>query len=153
MWNGWLQVVEEHYRMVEDHWGTERGILEGPVPVWGAGEDTVAGWVADVAVAAAEEGSILLMWVMKRRRSLMAGLNVQMIFSTWGKGGNLKTLKSVYFEQEGLRKKDSFTGHILLRQVNLMFGRKDQNGDVDEGITGDMLHFVKNNKVTLQGSP
>lgn len=43
---------------------------------------------AEVAVAASDEVSTMLLCVMKRRRSFMAGRKVMMIFSTWGKKRN-----------------------------------------------------------------
>lgn len=42
---------------------------------------------AEAAVAADDKVSILLLCVMKRRRSFMAGRKVMMIFSTWKNRG------------------------------------------------------------------
>lgn len=45
--------------------------------------EEVAAVEADTAVAADDEVSAMLLCVMKRRRSFMAGRKVMMIFSTW----------------------------------------------------------------------
>ncbi len=62
------------------HWVTDRGMLEGPAPLGAAGDETLLAWGTEVTAAA---GSILLMWVMKRRRRRIAGLSKQMILSTY----------------------------------------------------------------------
>lgn len=65
--------VEEGEAAAEDDDSEE---VEG----WGVEEEA-----EDVAVAADNEVSIMLLCVMKRSRSFMAGRKVMMIFSTWTK--------------------------------------------------------------------
>lgn len=55
--------------------------------VGGCGVDEEEAAEAEAAVAADVEVSILLLCVMKRNRSFMAGRNVIMIFSTWTQKG------------------------------------------------------------------
>lgn len=50
---------------------------------WGVHEEEEAAEDVEALLAADVEVSIMLLWVMKRRRSFMAGRKVMMIFSTW----------------------------------------------------------------------